>query len=361
MSEQVRIRPNVAGLPPYRPGRPPVPREGVAAYKIASNENPHPPLPRVAKAIEAAALEINRYPDAGNVELAEALARMIQVPTEDLAFGPGSVGILGQILQAFCDPGDEVVYPWPSFEGYPLCAGLADATSVAVPLAAGARLDLPAMAAVVTERTRVVLVCTPNNPTGPAVGAGELEALLVSVPRRVLVVVDEAYLEFVTAQDAPDALDVYRRHPNVVVLRTFSKAYGLAGLRIGYAVAQAPLAEAIRKTCLPFAVNRIAQVAAVESIAAVDELQVRVDGIVEERGRVVAALRAQGWDVPDSQANFVWLPLGEESLEFAVLCDSEALSVRPFAGAGVRCSIGETEANDRLVELAAAYRSGRRA
>ncbi|MCL2423283.1 MAG: aminotransferase class I/II-fold pyridoxal phosphate-dependent enzyme, partial [Micrococcales bacterium] len=215
------------------------------------------------------------------------------------------------------------------------------------------RLDLPALAAAVTDRTRMVMVCSPNNPTGPAVHADELGALLAAVPPDVVVLYDEAYLEFVRDPQAVDGVDVLAEHPNVVLLRTFSKAYGLAGLRVGYAVARPRLATAIRKTVTPFEVSSLAQRAAVASLAATDELTRRVDGIVAERTRLVAALRDQGWTVPDTQANFVWLPLGDRTATFAAHCASAGLLVRPFAGEGVRITVAEPEATTALLDLTA--------
>jgi histidinol-phosphate aminotransferase len=267
--------------------------------------------------------------------------------------------VLDQLIRATCDDGDEVVFAWRSFEAYPILTTVAGARPVMVPLGPGARHDLDAMAAAVTDRTRLVLVCTPNNPTGTTVGADELDRFLDRVPEDVLVVLDEAYLEFVTAPDAPDALAVHRARPNVVVLRTFSKAYGLAGLRVGYAVAHEPVAEALRKAALPFGVNSLAQVAARASLDAADELEVRVKELVSERDRVVAALRAQGWDVPEQEANFVWFDLGDDTSAFAAACDDAGLTVRPYGTDGVRATVAEREANDRLVEVAGRFLAGR--
>jgi histidinol-phosphate aminotransferase len=348
----VRLREALAKVPAYSPGRPPAPVEGMTAYKISSNENPFPPLPSVVRAVADAAATMNRYPDMGVVALTQALAEHLGVPAEHLATGTGSVAVLAQLVQITCEPGDEVVYAWRSFEAYPIVVALSGATSVQVPLTADARHDLDAMAEAVTDRTRLVLVCTPNNPTGPAVTGDELRAFVAKVPRDVVVVIDEAYLEFTTEESVPDALAFYREHPNVVVLRTFSKAYGLAGLRVGYAVAQEEVATALRKAATPFGVTDLAQQAAIASLAARDELLVRVEQLVAERERVHAALVEQGWDVPAAQGNFVWLPLGEDSVPFAQACQARALTVRPFAGEGVRCSIGETEANDRLLGIA---------
>ena len=203
-----------------------------------------------------------------------------------------------------------------------------------MPLTPDARHDLDAMAAAVTDRTRVVIVCTPTTRPGPSVGAAELERFLDAVPRDVIVVLDEAYLEFVTAEDAPDCLALQRNRANVVVLRTFSKAYGLAGLRVGYAVADEAVATALRKTAIPFGVNSLAQAAAIASLDAADELLVRVKELVAERERVVAALREQGWEIPDTQANFVWFALGDETADFAAACERPGSPCGPTARTG---------------------------
>ena len=228
---RVPLRPALADLPPYVPGaRVPV---GAAAFKLSSNENPYPPLPSVVLAISDAAEDVNRYPDMYATELVGAIAASLGVAPENIVAGCGSVAVLGHVLTAVCQPGDEVVVPWRSFEAYPIAVTLAGARGVHVPVGDDGRLDLEAMAAAVTPRTRVVLVCTPNNPTGPAVHADELATFLAAVPKDVLVVLDEAYVEFVRDPQAPDGLAVFAEHPNVVLLRTFSKAFGLAGLRVG--------------------------------------------------------------------------------------------------------------------------------
>ncbi|WP_109472472.1 histidinol-phosphate transaminase [Ornithinimicrobium cavernae] len=356
MTNGVRLRKTLEGVPAYKPGRPAAPTEGLTAYKLSSNENPYPPLPSVVQVVADAAASMNRYPDMAVTRLTEALAERWDVPTTHIATGTGSVGVLTQLINITCEPGDEVVYAWRSFEAYPIVVALAGATSVQVPVTDTAEHDLPAMAAAVTDRTRLVLVCTPNNPTGPHVTDAALREFLGSVPSDVLVVVDEAYLEFNTAEDAPDALAIYREFPNVAVLRTFSKAYGLAGLRVGYCIAHEDVATALRKAATPFGVSDLAERAAVASLAAYDELEVRVKALIDERERVLSGLREQGWAVPDTQANFVWLPLGEDTVDFAAACQEQGLTVRPFPGDGVRCTIGETEANDRLLEVAAAFR-----
>jgi histidinol-phosphate aminotransferase len=212
------------------------------------------------------------------------------------------------------------------------------------------------MLAAITDRTRLVLVCTPNNPTGPALRRAELERFLDAVPSDVLVVLDEAYREFVRDPDVPDGVELYRDRPNVCVLRTFSKAYGLAGLRVGFAIAHTPVAEALRKTAVPFGVSSLAQAAAVASLEAEGELLERVDALVAERTRVCAALEAQGWQVPASEANFVWLRLGERTDAFAAACEAAGVVVRPFSGEGVRVTVAEPEANDVFLRVAGEFR-----
>jgi histidinol-phosphate aminotransferase len=345
----------LADVPAYVAGRPPATREGRRAYKLSSNENPYPPLPGVLEAVEQAAAAMNRYPDMGSVALYEALSKRLDVPASDLAVGTGSVALLYHLVQAFCEPGDEVVFAWRSFEAYPIAAAVCGALAVQVPLDADGRHDLAAMAATITERTRIVLVCTPNNPTGPAVGRRELEEFLDAVPSDVVVVVDEAYREFVRIDDPLDAVTSYRDRPNVVVLRTFAKAYGLAGLRVGYLVAPPEIAAAVRACSLPFGVSSVAQAAAVVALSCEDALLERVEAIVAERSRVVGALRAQGWTVPDAQGNFVWLALGADTPLFAAAAEAEGIMVRPYATDGVRITIGEPEANDVFLAVADAF------
>ena len=348
-----RPRPAVEAIPGYRAGRP-APDESL---KLSSNENPFPPLPGVVERAAARLRQVNRYPDAGTTLLHEALGRHLDRDVDTLASGTGSVAALYSLLDAYCGPGDEVVTAWRSFEAYPIAVTVTGAVHVPVALRADATHDLGAMAAAVTERTRVVVVCTPNNPTGPVVRHDDLERFVASVPPRVLVVVDEASLEFVRDPSAARGLDLQARHDNVVVLRTFSKAYGLAGLRVGYLVAHPEVAAAVRKATPPFSVTDVAQAAAVASLEARAELEERVDAVVAERGVVLDGLRTQGWTVPQSEANFVWLAVGDEASDVA-----EALwpvSTRPFAGDGVRISIGTPDANARLLDATARYLTAR--
>jgi histidinol-phosphate aminotransferase len=337
----------------YTPGKAPAAAAG-RTFKLTSNESPYDPLPSVEAVIADAAHHINRYPDNTAAELVDALATRFGVPAAHVAVGCGSVGIAQQLLEAVGEPGAEVLFAWRSFEAYPYLTDLANATAVQVPLH-DFRHDLPAMAAAITDKTRLVFVCTPNNPTGTAVTRDELTAFLDRVPPDCLVVLDEAYVQYVRDPQVPDGLSLYANRPNVAVLRTFSKAYGLAGLRVGYLVAQEPVAAAVRKTMLPFAVNSIAQAAAVASLAAESELLQRVEQVVKERDRVRNELLGQGWTVAPTEANFVWLPLGDRSTEFTEHCDAAGVTVRPYLPDGVRVTIADPDANDAFLAAAATY------
>ncbi|MFF7330557.1 histidinol-phosphate transaminase [Streptomyces sp. NPDC090306] len=350
-----RLRAELDGIPTYVPGKPAA-VDGPLAFKLSSNENPYPPLPGVLESVTATAESFNRYPDMSCAGLMDELSDRFGVPAAHLATGTGSVGVAQQLLQATSGPGDEVVYAWRSFEAYPIITQISGARAVQVPLTPGEVHDLDAMADAITDRTRLVFVCNPNNPTGTVVRRAELERFLDRVPDDVLVVLDEAYREFNRDPDVPDGVELYRDRPNVCVLRTFSKAYGLAGLRVGFAIAHEPVAAALRKTAVPFGVSQIAQTAAIASLRAEDELLGRVGSLVVERNRVLQSLRAGGWTVPDTQANFVWLRLGERTADFARVCEEAGVVVRPFAGEGVRVTVGETEANDIFLKVAEAYR-----
>ncbi len=346
-----RFRQVLGTFPPYRPGKVPAAVAG-QAHKLSSNESPYGPLPSVAEVIAEAGHGVNRYPDNGAEALTAALAARFAVPPGHVAVGCGSVGVLKQLIESVGEPGAEVLYAWRSFEAYPPLTDLAGATSVRVPLLPGETHDLAAMAAAITARTRLVLVCNPNNPTGTVVAGEQLSAFLDQVPADCLVVLDEAYREYIRDASVPDGIDLYRDRPNVAVLRTFSKAYGLAGLRVGFLIGHPPVAEAVRKTMLTFSVSSIAQAAAIASLAAEPELLERVDAVVKERDRVRETLLADGWTVPPTEANFVWLRLGGHTGALAQACERSGIAVRPFAGEGVRVSIGTPEANDAFLAVA---------
>jgi histidinol-phosphate aminotransferase len=352
----IRIRPEAAGLPVYRPGRRPPLIDGRPAYKLSSNENPYPPLAGVLAAATEACAELNRYPDIAATALTAALAERLGVAPERIAFGTGSVAVLFHLLNVLGRPGAEVVYAFRSFEAYPIATQLSGATGVPVPLTAAYEHDLDAMLAAVGPRTVAVLLCTPNNPTGPALRQVDVEAFVDQVPDDVAVVLDEAYVEFVDDPAAVAGLSLIDR-PNVVVLRTFSKAYGLAGLRIGYCVGPPELAGVIRAAANPFGVTTIAQAAALASLTAEQALHERVDELVVRRASMLKGLRDLGHDVPDAQGNFVWLPTGGHTHRWANTFVDAGVMVRPYASGGpfdgIRITVGEPAANDLALEVAA--------
>lgn len=344
MTPKRLTRLDLAALPDYVPGRS-VP----GAIKLASNEVPFGPLPGVVEAIAEAASDVHRYPDMGVGALRDKLAGKLGVAQDRLVTGCGSVALAEHLARATCMPGDQLLYSWRSFEAYPIIAATTGAESLRVPNTAEHGHDLEAMAAAVTDRTRMILVCNPNNPTGTAVRKAELDAFLDAVGEEVLVVLDEAYQEFVTDPAVPDGLAAYGDRPNVAVLRTLSKAWGLAGLRIGYLVAQPDVAQAVRKVVTPFSTSAAAQAAAMVALDAEDEMRRRCDLIISERERVHLTVSKWLPGVPASQANFVWLPLRERAAAFAQALEAERVIVRPFPGEGVRVTIGAPEENDQFL------------
>jgi histidinol-phosphate aminotransferase len=351
-----RLRPVLEALGVYRPGR--RPGAGQDVSRLASNETPFPLLAHVREAIAAAVADGNRYPDPGAVRLTEALAQKHLVESERLAVGCGSVQLVQELVEIACDAGEEVVFAWRSFEAYPTLTAIAGATAVKVPLR-DAHFDLDAMAAAVTGRTRLVLLCSPNNPTGPALAQDDVKSFLEAVPPEVLVVVDEAYAEFVDDPLAVDGTRLLSSYPNLVVLRTFSKAYGLAGLRVGYAIAGNPaVAGALRQVHLPFSVSVPAQAAALASLEVEDELMAQVAQIVAAREPLRQGLLEIGWDVPPSQGNFVWLPTGDDTDRVSQVFEDNAVLVRAFSGEGIRVTVGTTQDNERVLVGARAARSG---
>ena len=345
------IRADLDSLSAYVPGRA-IP----GAIKLASNEVPLPPTAPVLAAIAEAAAAGNRYPDLAAVVLSERIARSLGVDAARIAVGCGSVSICQQLVQISCyEPADEVLFAWRSFEAYPIVTQIGGATAVTVPLDGELRHDLEAMAAAVTPRTRLIMVCSPNNPTGTVVTGGELERFLATVGPDVLVALDEAYHEYVTDPDAADGMALLDAHPNLVVLRTFSKAYRLAALRVGYAISTPAIATALRKVCAPFSVSTLAQAGAVAALDDAENLLAACAEVIEERVRVRDTLVAAGYTVPPTQSNFVWLALGEGTADFAAHCLDHKVIVRPFHPDGVRVTVSSPAENDAFLEAARTF------
>jgi histidinol-phosphate aminotransferase len=349
------VKPWVQKLEPYVPGKPieELERElGIAnAVKLASNENPLGPSPRAVEAIWNAAERVHRYPDGACFRLRQALSARLDVAPEQLVFGTGSDEILELLAKCFIGPSDEVVYAWPSFAMYPIVTQGMGATSVRIPLDADFVHDLGAMREAITTRTRLVIVCNPNNPTGTSVGAAAFDRFAASLPENVVLAIDEAYVEYARRPDFPDGLAWVRRRPGTCVLRTFSKIYGLAGLRVGYAVADRELAGYLERARHPFNVNVIAEAAA---LAALDDHEhverarrTNADGF-EFLTRELRRLGLQTWP---SDANFLLASAPGGTYERLL---REGVIVRPMAGFGlpnhVRITIGTAEENERLVK-----------
>lgn len=346
------VRPSVLALSPYRPGKAASQAEaehGITnAIKLASNENPFPTPDAVVRAATEAITGANRYADHRASELRARIAAWIDVDPATVTVGCGSVGLLQQIALTYVDPGDEVVYPWLSFEAYPLFTSLMAGTSVQVPLV-DHTFDLDAVAAAVTERTKLVLLANPNNPTGTAVSTEAIGRLVDAIADDVIVVVDEAYREFIDPALGDPVADLVPHHRNVIVTRTFSKAYAMAGMRVGYAVTDPEIIAQIDKVLLAFAVNGPAQAAAMAAIDSADDNQARVDAILAERDRVVKELTDAGWSLPDAQANFVYLPTGDRTDAVHLHLERSGVVTRPFPGHGIRVTIGTPSENDRFI------------
>ena len=328
------VRADIAEIPSYIPGK-----RLADALKLSSNEVTHPPLPAAVAAMAEAATAANRYPDMGATDLVHAIAKHLRLRPEQVAVGCGSSALCQQLVQITCTTGDEVVFPWRSFEAYPIFARVAGATPRPVPLTADHRVDLPALAAAITPATRLVFVCNPNNPTGTTITKREFEEFMAVVPPTTLVALDEAYFEFVRTQDTPMGTEVVVKHENVVALRTFSKAYGLAGVRVGYAFGNPAIIAALNKVAIPFGVSAIAQAGAIASLAGAAQLLERTNETVSERDRVARAIGA----IP-SEANFVWIPT-ETAATLAQQLADQGVIVRAFPE-GVRITVTDhAEAN----------------
>jgi histidinol-phosphate aminotransferase len=323
---------------------------------MASNESPDPPLPEVVAAVQAALTGLNRYPDPTNAKLRSRLADRYGVPPQRIAIGNGSCDILLAAGQALLEPGAEVVYAWPSFSIYPHLAAASDASAITVPLDAEDRHDLDAMATEVTAATRLAIVCNPNNPTSTALPLDAIEGFVAQIPRHVAVIVDEAYCEFNLLDDPDASIDLLDRHANLVLLRTFSKVYGLCGLRVGFALCGSDeFPTAVNQVRQPFFCNAAAQAAALEALKHQDEVARRVERAVAGRLQLAGGLEEMGLRVADSQANFVWVHLPEEADEREVIQGLTNLGVLVRAGTALgredalRVTVGTEDENDRFL------------
>ena len=322
--------------------------------KLASNETPYAPHPQVLEAIEAQLRTLNRYPDPEKSLLRRRISERTGVPIGNVAVGNGSCEILLAAAAAMLEPGAEIVYAWPSFSMYPQLAAMSGATAVTVPLTDSGEHDLEAMAAQVTAATRLVIVCNPNNPTATALAPATIDAWVAELPRHVAVVLDEAYVEFSALQDPDDSLDLVGRHPNLVLLRTFSKVYGLCGLRAGYALCPESFRLAVDRVRQPFSVNALAQAAATEALNHQDEVERRVEQNVIERVYVESELQERGLDTTDSQANFSWVSLGDrDEAEVVDGLARQGVIVRAGRDLGedgrMRVTYGSRHENDRFL------------
>jgi histidinol-phosphate aminotransferase len=322
--------------------------------KLASNETPFPPHPQVMEAVEAQLRTLNRYPDPEKARLRRRISERTGVPVGRIAVGNGSCELLLAAAEAMLEPGAEVVYAWPSFSIYPHLAAMSGARAVTVPLNDAGEHDLEAMAREITAATRLVIVCNPNNPSATALAPGTIDAWVAGLPRHVAVVLDEAYVEFSSLQDPDDSLDLLGRHPNLVLLRTFSKVYGLCGLRAGYALGSESFRLAVDRVRQPFSVNALAQAAAAEALGHQDEVERRVELNAIERAYLESELDERGLETTDSQANFSWVGLGERD-EDEVVDGLAARGVIVRAGGALgesgrmRVTYGTRRENDRFL------------
>jgi len=323
--------------------------------KLASNETPYLPHPQVLEAVEAQLRTLNRYPDPEKSALRTRLSERTGVPAPRITIGNGSCELLLAAADAMLEPGAEIVYAWPSFSIYPHMAAMSGARAIRVPLNGAGDHDLEAMAREVTAVTRLVIVCNPNNPSATALAPAVLDDWIGELPRHVAVVLDEAYVEFSSLQDPDDSLDLLERHPNLVLLRTFSKVYGLCGLRVGYALASESFRRAVDRVRQPFSVNTLAQAAAVEAMNHVDEIERRIEQTAIERMHVETELEERGLRTTDSQANFSWVSLGDGEREDAVVAGLAQRGVIVRAGRALgeegrmRVTYGHRGENDRFL------------
>lgn len=325
---------------------------------MSLNETYFPPLPGVAEAAMGSLARAHRTLDALSATLSADLGAHLGVPGWNVLVGPGSGALLQQLFSALTGPDAMTVHAWPSWEAYPMMAANARSQVIKVPLRDNIH-DLEAMAAAVTPQTKIVLLCNPNNPTGTVLGHDEVRDFLHRLPDQVTVVIDEAYRDFAAPETTADGIDLYRADERVCVVRTFSKSYGLLSLRVGYLVARVGLMSLLRGLSPFFRVSNVAQAAARAALYAQQELRRRCAEIASERDRLRDALLAQGWPVPSSEANFVWLDIADEAVDLTRFCADGGVLVCGKPGEGVRVTVAEPAANDAFIQLATAFRLAR--
>lgn len=343
------FREDLAQIPSYVPGK-----RMPDALKLSSNEVTDAPLASVAEAMANAAAEVNRYPDMAAVDLRDVLAEHLGIPAEDIAVGCGSSALGQQLVQITAGKGDEVIFPWRSFEAYPIFTQVTGATPRPIPLTESGHHDLEAMAAAINEHTKLIFVCNPNNPTGSIITEQAFIDFMDQVPPEVIVALDEAYIEYVREADTPLSVELLHRYPNLIGMRTFSKAFGLAGIRVGYAFGKHEVIDALNKVAIPFGVNAVAQAGAVAALSEIDALMERTDEVATQRTRVAEALGAN-----PSQANFVWLPAqaiaagpipAQTPAELAELFAKHNVLVRSFPE-GVRITVTNQQEMNQLLSV----------
>lgn len=326
------LRDDLHKFPDYKPGK-----SAPNKLKLSANEIPNPPLPSVLGAMTRAASCANRYQVNGSPELRAELSSYLELPEENIAVAPGASAIVQQAVMATCHTGDEVIFPWRSFEAYPLYVRMAGAEPIMTSLTEDERLDLDVVIGAITPKTRLIILCNPNNPTGTTISQQEFDHFMAKVPKNIVVLLDEAYWEYNDDPDTPNGAQEVRNYPNLISARTFSKAFGLAGARVGYGMGSPELINALNLLALPLTVSYIGELGAIAALHAQDELQERVDETKRQRTRVAQAL-----GVPESRANFVWIPRGDaEEVEHKIY--EEGVVIRRYLDEGVRVSITTEE------------------
>lgn len=352
----LRASTRLDGVPRYGKGRPG--QKSSFAHRLGSNEAPDPLKEDVLAAVTSALRDGNRYPDLRGETVSMALAAIHGLQPDEVTVGAGSIVLLDQLIRAFCDHGDEVVAPWPSYEAYPILAGISGARLIRVPLDRDHRLSPAALLAEIGSRCRVIILCNPNNPTGTALAEEEIDELLAAIPRDVLIILDEAYVDYSVAPDeaASSPGRRLRKHTNLAILRTFSKAWGLAGFRAGYCLSNRSVIDALHAVAPPFPLPGVTLAAVMALLSRPQLVQARVEQNAAQRSKLTDELRSMGIPVADSRANFIWLPVGERATELATHFTAASVAVRCFDGEGVRITSGTSDDTAAVLATAATWR-----